>query len=90
MGEWGGARLDLERFWDQTPRTFAAIIRGARRHDIALAWYTATFTRAKELKDLPEYLRETSMDASRGGLALLGALQAMQRRGVPMQIEKLN
>ena len=29
-------------------------------------------------------------DKSRGGAALLGALRAMQRKGVPMKIERIN
>lgn len=64
----------------------------AIRDETRLAWMTGNFVGLAfggKLKDLKHYLQDESEDASRGGAALLGALIAMKKRGVPMQIERL-
>jgi hypothetical protein len=65
-------------------------LRGARRRTVAIAWQIANFVRADSLKDLDHYLKAGVLDESRGGAALLGTLLAMHKRGVPMDIKKLN
>lgn len=54
-----------------------------------MAWHVERFAREKRLKPLDRYLKEGSPDKSRGTAALLGALRAMKKKGVPMTITKL-
>lgn len=46
--------------------------------------------RAERFHELKHYLQDREPDQSRGGAALLGALLSMQRRGVKMDVKKLN
>ncbi|MFA9205025.1 MAG: hypothetical protein ACEQSH_01075 [Bacteroidia bacterium] len=60
------------------------------RADIERAWTQAALNGAAfagKLKPLDHYLPD--QDKSRGGAALLGALLAMKKKGVPMQIERI-
>ena len=80
----------------ESPRSFVNAMDGAARaaerqldRDIALAWHTAAFSGAAsvgKLKDLSEYRRRKGQSPEQ----MLGALMALQDKGAPMTIRRLN
>lgn len=85
-------------FWEQTARSFSGALRARlenakreARAEIVRSWNLAALVGAAfagKLKPLNHYLASTE-DKSRGGAALLGALMAMKKKGVPMTIERI-
>lgn len=85
-------------FDEQTAVSFSDALRArfeVRKRDgraeTVRAWTQAALNGAAfagKLKPLDHYLTSTE-DKSRGGAALLGALMAMKKKGVPMKIERL-
>lgn len=62
------------------------------RDDQRRAWQIANYAGAAfagGLKDLSYYLKNESEDKSRGGMAMLGALLAMKKKGVSMTVERI-
>lgn len=62
------------------------------RAEIRRAWNQAALNGAAyagKLKSLDHYLASTE-DKSRGGMAMLGALLAMKKKGVSMTIERVS
>jgi hypothetical protein len=82
-------------FWDQTPRSFVAIMdgraRAAKREAdaaISLAWHIEAFARQKRLKPLREMLgikpKAQTPDE------MLAVFKAIAGKGVPMNFKQLN
>ncbi len=66
LSVWVEAGNPAEIFWQQTPRTYQAIMEGCARrerrqaaHAMAIGWHAANFARAgKHLRNLDHYLRK--------------------------------
>ena len=87
--------LPPSEFWDQSPRSFVAIMDGCsraakRKSDAMLvhAWHVEAFARQKRLKPLNELLgikpRAQTTDE------MLAVFRAIAGRGVPMNFKKIN
>ena len=92
---WCQAGFQPAEFWDQTPRSFEAIMAGVQnrlereeRMQTALAWTTAAMTRAERLKPLDQYTRQKPKAQS--GAEVLAILRGLQASGAPMTIRRLN
>lgn len=89
---WVEAGFPPETFWHQTERSFANALAGAARHRIKMAWQIAAFTGAAfvgKLKGPEEYLPDSRPIGTPGAMKTLGFLMRLQRRGIPMQIERV-
>lgn len=86
---WSAAGFSPETFWPQTERSFANALAGAAEREVTLAWQIEFFARQKFLNPLSEYLRPLDSLKDNGAQALLGVLFKLKRKGVPMQIEKI-
>lgn len=71
-------------FWDQTPASFGAVMRGARirlrregERDIALAHTSAAFGRAKKLEKLDRYLPKRVPTGTAPKRSMLDRLKAI-------------
>jgi hypothetical protein len=87
--------LPPSEFWDQSPRSFVAIMdgcaRAAKRQSDAMlsqAWHTEAFARQKRLKPLREILGIKTKAQSPD--EMLAVLRAIHGRGVPMNFKQVN
>lgn len=91
---WVEAGFPPETFWQQTERSFSNALLGAARRDIRTAWQSAIFTGAAsvgKLRDIDEYLPDIDPRpaATPGAMKTLGFLMKLQRKGIPMKIERV-
>lgn len=92
---WIEAGQPAHTFGEQTQRSFATTIASAAKRDLALAWKIAALTASASVGKLPkldELLApaEASHAAQRAkNMRLLGDLRALQAKGIPMQIERV-
>lgn len=98
---WVEAGQPAHTFWQQTQRSFANTLAGAAVRDITLAWKIANMTGAAwggNLPPLDKLLAPETAPASKGkfvsdeqraSASLLGFMFKMKRRGVPMEIERI-
>lgn len=92
------AGQDESRFWEQTPRTFQAVMEGAqkrqhRAHELATfeAWQMARFGRETKLRRLDHYLAELKPKAQAQSPAeMLTVLKALASGGAGMTIRKVD
>lgn len=85
-------------FWQQTPRTYLAIMKGrarAAKHQaelaISQAWHGEAFARAKKLEPLSRYLPDDGSEPEPvQAEAILDAMMTMRAHGIPMNIRKLH
>lgn len=97
MTAWCEQGLPPSDFWQQTPRTFLAIMRGRAlaaksEYELALyqAWHGEAFARAKKLESLKHYLPSEGAGEPVQPEVILDAMMTMQAHGVPMNIRKLH
>ena len=92
---WVEAGQPAHTFWDQTQRSFANVLSGAAKRDLAMAWKIAALTASASAGKLPrlEELMEparTSDNRQRGQNAkLLHALFALKAKGIHMEVERV-
>lgn len=89
---WVEAGFPPETFWHQTERSFANALAGAAKHRIKLAWQIAEFVGAAfvgKLKRPEEYLTDERPVGTPGAMKVVGYLMRLQRKGIPMKIEKI-
>ncbi len=86
---------DASSFWSQTPATYAATMRGARRriqreaeNGIATAHATASFSRIDKLKALDQYLIRQTGTKRQTGEEMLEAMRAIAAMGGKMTIKQ--
>ncbi len=84
-------------FWQQTPRTFLAVMKGRAlaaksEYELALyqAWHGEAFARAKKLESLKRYLPADGEAEPVQAEVILDAMMTMQAHGVPMEIKRLH
>lgn len=92
--------LDPVAFWDQSPASFAAAMRGriaarANAYDLALfgAWQGERFARTDKLQPLAHYLKRKGRRTDRPAIGtpqtMLAAFATLAGTGAPITIEKL-
>lgn len=89
---WVEAGFPPETFWAQTERSFANALAGAARHRIKQAWQIAALVGvafAGKLKTSEEYMPTEDLPVTPGATKMLGYLFKLQKRGIPMTIEKV-
>jgi hypothetical protein len=89
---WVEAGFPPETFWKQTERSFSNSLAGVARHRIKLAWQIAAFTGAAsvgKLKSPDEYMPTVDRQTTPGAMKLVGFMQRLKRRGIPVTIERI-
>lgn len=96
LSVWVEAGQDPASFWDQTPRTFAAVLEGCERrerrsYELATfqAWQAERMSREKRLKPVAKYVGELRPPKRQTPGEILANLREMNARGSPMTIRKV-
>ena len=98
---WSDAGQSEDRFWQQTPASFRAVLDGVRKRlereresSLRHAWETAAFTTAGQSKDglkpLDHYLSRTRPGGKATPQQMLDVLRDAAGRGMPMTIRKVS
>lgn len=93
---WVSAGFLPDTFWDQTPATFGAAMRGVRARLereaddlVRLAHQTAVFSRMDKLSgDVRRYLPKRGAPVRQSPRDMLAVLRSLQAGGAPMTIRK--
>ena len=90
------AGLVPDDFWNQSPATFNAAMRGAalaarQRHEMAMAgaWWGEFFHREKRMGPLSKYTAKLRGDDKNKAADLVASFAAMQGRGLNISVRKV-
>lgn len=91
------AGLNPTDFWQQTPKSFVAIMEGAARRQkreyeltVVGAWHAEAFARQKRLKKLGDYLGDKPKARRQTPEEMFAVIQQFKAGGAPMNIREVN